>query len=321
MRVLVSSKFRYFSIFIIATAFLVTGCNAAKKQVFDEGFADAFKSVDVPINDRFLSGGPEEKGELTQKTVKDSRAVEKFTELSRKNPKSILIDGNRMLVSDWVQRTLVSIDMVTKKEAVFVPAIDFVSDMVKDRNGNIIAGLFTGEQVVTIDRSAKVTKIAGNLGKVSAVTVSPNNDIYAASFDRGIVYKLSRDVSRDPEVLIDNLQNPAGLSFGSDGRLYISQFSSSSESILRFDVNVLTKEVFAIGISQAARMVFVGPKLYIGGAEAGRAVIWSFDSLGNGEVLVAGEFDDPIVGPVGNGKYLYFGSSSGAEKNIYRIGI
>lgn len=321
MRGLVSNNFRNLSIFAVVTVLFLSGCNTARKEVLNEGFADAFKSVDVSVNDRFLSGGPESMGQLAQQTVKDTGSLEKFTELSKKNPKSILVDGNRLVVSDWVQRSLSVIDMNTKKETVLVPAIDFVSDMTKDKKGNIIAGLFTGEQVVSIDASGKVTKIAGNLGKVSAVTVSGSGDVYAASFDRGIVYKLNKDVSKEPEVFIDNLLNPAGLVFGSDGRLYVSQFSSSSESILRYDTSVLTKEVFAIGISQASKMVFAGSKLYIGAAEAGRGVVWMFDSKGNGEVLVVGEFDDPIAGPVLSGKYLYLGSSSGNNRNIYRVGI
>ncbi len=313
------NNFRNLSIIVIATGFLVAGCNTSKKSVLNESFADAFKSVDVSVNDRFLSGGPESAVELSQQTVRETASLEKFTELGKKNPKSILVDGNKMYVSDWVQRSLSVIDMATKKESVFVPAIDFVSDMTKDRNGNIVAGLFTGEQVVLIDRAGKVVKLAGNLGKVSAVTVSTSGEVYAASFDRGIVYKLNKDVTKEPEVVIDNLQNPAGLVFGSDGRLYVSQFSSSSESVLRYDIRVLTKEVFAIGITQASKMVFVGPKLYIGGAESGRGVVWAYGNNGEGQVLVAGGFDDPIVGPAYDGKYLYIGSSSGGDKNIYRL--
>ncbi len=313
------NNFRNLAIIVIATGFLIAGCNTSKKSVLNESFADAFKSIDVSVNDRFLSGGPESLGELSQQTIRETASLEKFAELTKKNPKSILIDGNKMYVSDWVQRSLSVVDMGTKIETVFVPAIDFVSDMVKDRSGNIIAGLFTGEQVVSIDRSGKVVKLAGNLGKVSAVTISTSGDIFAASFDRGIIYKLNKDITKEPEVVIDNLQNPAGLVFGSDGRLYVSQFSSSSESVLRYDIRVLTKEVFAIGITQASKMVFVGPKLYIGGAESGRGVVWAYDSSGEGQVLVAGNFDDPIVGPVYDGKYLYIASSAGGDKNIYRL--
>jgi len=321
MRGLINNGFRNFLLIIITTGLVLVGCNSARKEVLNEGFADAFKSGDVSVNDRFLSGGPESSGQIAQQTIKDSKSLEKFVELSKKNPKSILVDGNKLVVSDWVQRSLSIIDISSKKETVLVPAIDFVSDMAKDKKGNIVAGLFTGEQVVTINTAGKVTKIASNLGKVSAITMSAVGDIYVASFDRGIVYKLNKDTTKEPEVFIDNLLNPAGLVFGSDGRLYVSQFSSSTESVLRFDTSVLTKEVFAIGISQASKMVFSGPILYIGAAEAGRGVIWSFDNKGNGEVLVAGEFDDPIVGPAVGGKYLYIGSSSGNDKNIYRIAI
>lgn len=319
MRCLLNNS-RKFLVLITFVTVLVTlaSCNTQKKAVLNEGFADAFGSVDVPVNDRFLSGGPEGAGELSQITVKGPEALEKFVEIQKKNPKAILIDGNRMLVSDWVQRSLSAIDMRTKVETVFVPAIDFVSDMVKDRSGNIVAGLFTGEQVVTIDRAGKVTRLAENLGKVSAVAVSPDGQVYAASFDRGIVYKLNKDITTEPEVVVDKLQNPSGLAFGSDGRLYVSQFSGS-ESVLRYDVRVLTKEVFAIGISQPAKMVFVGPRLYVGAAEAGRGVIWSVAPDGEADVLVAGEFDDPIAGPATDGRYLYVGSSAGRDQTIYRI--
>lgn len=316
MRCLVNNRR---NLVLVLGLIIISGCNTAKKEILNESFADAFNSVDVPINDRFLSGGPESAGQLTMQTLKESASLEKFVEISKKNPKSLLIDGNRMLISDWVQRTLLQVDMGTKKETVFVPAIDFVSDMVKDRSGNIIAGLFTGEQVVSIDRGGKVTKLAGNLGKVSAVALGTAGEVYVASFDRGVVYKLAKDPAQDPEVVIDNLQNPSGIVFGSDGRLYVSQFSSSTESVLRYDIRVLTKEVFAIGITQASKMVFVGSKLYVGGAEAGRGVVWSFESSGEGQVLVAGDFDDPIVGPVSDGKNLYFGSSSGRDNNIYRL--
>lgn len=322
MRVLVGSKFRNLFILIIAGAFFVAGCNTQRKEILKEGFSDAFNSVDVSVNDRFLSGGPESTGQVTQQTVIETSAIEKFAELSKKNPKGILIDGNNMYVSDWVARSLSVVNMQTKKETVLVPAIDFVSDMVRGRNGAIIAGLFTGEQVVSIDRVGKVTRLAGNLGKVSAVAVSPSSgEIYAASFDRGIIYKLNNDLTKEPEKVIDNLQNPAGIVFGSDGRMYVAQFSSTSESVVRYDMRVLTKEVFAIGITQPSKMVFAQNKFYVGGAEAGRSVIWRYDVTGNGEVLIAAPFDDPIVGPATSGKYLYFGSSSGAEKNIYRVAI
>lgn len=228
--------------------------------------------------------------------------------------------GDELFASSWDERAIYRVDLASGAKRLLADELGGAHDMVFDGQGNIITPLFQDNRVVRVDRrSGQVTPLAGGLGGPNGIAKARDGGYYVSNAQDGRVVKIGS--AGQVSQIAGGLHEPAGILADNDNILIIAQFADSENAVLRRQDNGKVATVVR-GLANAESLLRDEEQnIIIGHTVDGKAALSIFPRGKAARPLLVTNLPGPMVGPVTDGKYLYFESTAPGQSTIYRIAL
>ncbi len=225
-----------------------------------------------------------------------------------------------LYASSWGDKQLYRIDLATGQRKSLADELPGLHDMVIDQEGGIVAPDFKAGRVVRVERnSGKVSKLAEGLKGPNGIATARTGGYYVTEANGGRVVRVLPD--GQVQTVKDKLSEPAGILSDNDNILLVAQYADTNNAVIQISDNGTTTTV-ARGLANAESLLRDEERnVIIGHQVNGKAALSIFPRNQAVRPLLTTDLPGPMVGPVTDGKYLYFESAAPGQTQVYRIAL
>jgi hypothetical protein len=222
-----------------------------------------------------------------------------------------------LFVSSWSERKIYRVDLDTGQKKPLADELGGAHDMIQDGDGSLVTPLYGEDRLVRINtKTGQVTQIAAGLAGPNGIAKARDGGYYVSNAKAGTVVKISRDGKQTRQVAT-GLKEPAGVLADNDNVLVVAQFADPSNAVIQVKDNGQV-QTLASGLEHAESLVRDDERnIIIGHTVAGKAAMSLLPRGKPIQLLLSTNLPGPMVGPVTEGRYLYFESAGGST--VYRI--
>lgn len=224
-----------------------------------------------------------------------------------------------LYASSWDQRKLYAINLETGERRTLADELDGLHDMIVDDEGKLVVPVFGEDRVVKIDRkSGRVEQLADGLDGPNGIARARDGGYYVSNAKSGTVVKLT-PAGEEERVVAKDLREPAGILSDNDNILLVAQYGDTQNSVIQIADNGTVSTVIR-GLANAESLLRDEERnVIIGHTVGGKAAL---SILPRGQAvrpLLSMTLAGPMVGPVTDGRYLYFESAADGQSTVYRV--
>lgn len=256
---------------------------------------------------------------LYQKTL-DPKSIETVSD-TVPEPHGLGFVGGALYASSWGDQSIFRIDPATGERKRLADELKGAHDMVGDAEGNLVVTLFKEDRVVKIDtESGKVKQLAGGLSGPNGIARTRDGQYYVTNAKDGTLVKISEqgEVKR----IAGGLKEPAGVVVDNDNIVRVAQFADPVNSVIQIQDNGTVQPLLK-GLTNAESLRYDESKnLIISHAVNGKAAFSIFFARAEQpQLFLQTDLPGPAVGPVTDGRFLYFESADSSQASVYRIAL
>lgn len=254
---------------------------------------------------------------LYKKTLLMANATPFVEDISQ--PHGLGLFGDSLYVSSWGDKAIYKVDLASGSKKLLVSNVDGAHDMVMDSDGKLVVPLFHEGRVVRIDpKNGKVSELASGFDGPNGITHARDSGYYVTDASAGTLSKVSDD--GHVKVLARNLKEPAGVVVDNDNIIRVAQFADSADPVIQIQDNGTTRPLVK-NLTNAESLAVDGAKNLIISHVVGGKLAFSvfFARATDPQPVLQTDLPGPGVGPVTDGKYLYFESTASGQSAVYRI--
>lgn len=225
-----------------------------------------------------------------------------------------------LYAASWDEQKIFQIDLVNGERKVLADELDGVHDMALDAGGkHLVVPVFREGRVVTIDRqSGQVKQLAAGLDGPNGIARARDGGFFVSNAGAGTIVKLAAD-GREERVVARDLREPAGIVADNDNVLLVAQYADPQNSVVQIADNGSVTPVIR-GLTNAETILRDDERNVIVGHTLGGKAAFSLLPRGQGvQPLLTTTLPGPMVGPVTDGRFLYFESAAAGQSVVYRI--
>lgn len=233
-------------------------------------------------------------------------------------PHGLGLFNGKLYASSWRQQRIYRVDVTDGTRKTLTDEVNGAHDMVLDANGQIVTPLFKENRLVKIDPSSgKVSPFVSGLSGPNGIAKSRDGGFYVTNATSGTVVKISQN--GQVKTVVSGLKQPAGILSDSDNILWVAQYDDPENSVIEIQDNGKRTTVVR-GLAGAESLLRDDERnVIIGHVIAGRAALSIFPRGKQVKTLLQTSLPGPMVGPVTDGKFLYFESPESGQSTVYRI--
>lgn len=226
-------------------------------------------------------------------------------------------NNGTLYVSSWSERKLYKVDVASKQRKLLADELDGAHDMVFPGDGTLVTPLFNDGRVVRVNTTTgQVKTLAKGLDGPNGIARARDGGFYISNAKGGTVTKLNQDGALT--TVAQGLREPAGIISDTDNILYIAQFADTAQSVIQLLDNGQIRPLVG-GLTNAETLLRDDERnVIIGHVVDGKAAMSFFPRGGTeARTILVTSLPGPMVGPVTDGKYLYF--ESAGDDTVYRV--
>lgn len=235
-------------------------------------------------------------------------------------PHGLAVFDGVLYASSWGDKQLYRIDLASGQRKSLADELPGVHDMVQDPEGRIIAADYKAGRVVRIERmSGKANTLAEGLKGPNGIARARAGGYFVTEAGGGRVVRLSPEGR--VQTVKDKLSEPAGILSNNDNILLVAQYADTNNAVIQILDNGTTSTVVR-GLANAETLLRDDENnVIIGHQVNGKAALSIFPRGQEVRPLLVTDLPGPMVGPVTDGKYLYFESAAPGQTQVYRIAL
>jgi hypothetical protein len=196
---------------------------------------------------------------------------------------------------------------------------DFISDMVFNNDGSVIATVFNENRIISISPKGIISPISNTASGPSGIAWSPGGCYYVANYLKGTISCVEQG-GKTTDVVKD-LIGPVGLLIYNKS-LYITDYLSNTSSVYSIPIAKIGKEKItsiATSLNHATGIGFVDGNMYVIHSEDNIGVISRIDKNGNSTLVAVSGLPDPVFGKFSPDRYVYLVSPNDSDGKVMRM--